>query len=98
MSKKPQAVWPDPKWKDLESEDFNAVWECIKSWDINVPEFYDGYTTANGNHVMAILIALGLRDRSGYQDSSPKLVFGKVNQEIIDTARQTIGRTINRGR
>jgi len=34
---------------------FEAIWQVIKSWDINVPEAYGGYCGATGNHVMAIL-------------------------------------------
>jgi hypothetical protein len=42
-------------------KEFNAVWNCIKSWDIAVPEAVDGsglYSGATGNHVRAILDAL----------------------------------------
>ena len=63
---KPKYPWPDPKPEDLESEDFNLVWECIKSWDINVPEVYEGYCGATGNHVMAILFATGKRSIQDY--------------------------------
>ena len=37
---------------------FDAIWECIKTWDINVPEAYGGYCGATGSHVQAILNAL----------------------------------------
>ncbi len=50
--------WPDPTPEMLASPEFNAVWECIKSWDINVPAAYGGYCGATGNHVRAILDAL----------------------------------------
>lgn len=50
--------WKDPTPEDLERKDFNAVWDIIKSWDINVPGIYQGYCGASGNHVMAILNAL----------------------------------------
>ncbi len=42
----------------LEKPEFKAIWQCIKSWDINVPEQYNGYMGAMGNHVRAILDAL----------------------------------------
>lgn len=58
--------WPDPKPEDLEAEDFTLVWECIKTWDINVPEAYAGYCGATGNHVMAILFATGKRNITDY--------------------------------
>ena len=37
---------------------FNAIWNEIKSWDINVPEEYEGYCGATGNHVSAIFRAI----------------------------------------
>ena len=50
--------WPDPTEAMLETPEFNAVWNCIKSWDIAVPGAYGGYCGATGNHVRAILDAL----------------------------------------
>lgn len=50
--------WPDPTPGMLASSEFEAVWQCIKRWDINVPGAYGGYCGANGNHVRAILDAL----------------------------------------
>jgi transcriptional regulator with XRE-family HTH domain len=50
--------WPDPTPEMLASPEFEAVWQCIKRWDINVPDRYAGYMGANGNHVRAILDAL----------------------------------------
>lgn len=50
--------WPDPTPEMLETPAFEAIWDCIKTWDISVPGAYDGYTTAEGNHVRAILDAL----------------------------------------
>ncbi len=47
--------WPDPSPEMVESSEFNAIWEVIKKWDIAVPEAYDGYCGAMGNHVRAIL-------------------------------------------
>ena len=54
------APWPDPTPEMLETPEFNAVWGCIKSWDISVPAVYgDLYCGATGNHVRAILDSLG---------------------------------------
>lgn len=55
----PTIEWPDPTPDMLESVEFDAIWNCIKTWDINVPEV-DGelYAGANGSHVRAILDAL----------------------------------------
>ncbi len=50
--------WPDPSPEMLATPEFEAVWQCIKKWDINVPDAYAGYCGANGNHVRAILDAL----------------------------------------
>lgn len=51
--------WPDPTVEmRLLDPRFAAIWECIKSWDINVPEAYSGYCGATGNHVRAIIDAL----------------------------------------
>jgi hypothetical protein len=50
---------PNPTPEQLGSPEFEAIWQTIKSWDVNVPEFYDGYCGANGSHVALILNALG---------------------------------------
>lgn len=49
---------PNPTDADLADPQFEAIWQVIKSWDVNVPEFYQGYCGANGSHVMLILAAL----------------------------------------
>lgn len=54
----PKQEWPDPTPEMLDSPEFEAVWQCIKTWDINVPGAYGGYCGATGNHVRAILDAL----------------------------------------
>lgn len=46
-----------PEWI-LDDPMFVAIWKEIKSWDINVPQEYDGYCGATGNHVMAIYNAI----------------------------------------
>ncbi len=50
--------WPDPKPEDLNDITFNRIWDCIKKWDIAVPEVYGGYCGATGNHVIAIMNAI----------------------------------------
>jgi hypothetical protein len=52
------APWPDPTEEMLNLPEFEAIWQCIKTWDINVPSVYVGYCGATGNHVRAILSAL----------------------------------------
>jgi hypothetical protein len=54
----PMKPWPDPTTEMIASPEFEAIWQCIKSWDINVPHAYSGYMHATGNHVRAILEAL----------------------------------------
>ena len=50
--------YTDPSATDLEDPLFSAIWERIKTWDINVPTRYRGYMGATGNHVIAILSAI----------------------------------------
>lgn len=50
--------WPDPTPEDLTLPAFDAIWNVIKTWDINVPGVYVGYCGATGNHVKAILDTL----------------------------------------
>ncbi len=50
--------WPDPTEEMMKDPRFLAIWDCIMSWDINVPKAYSGYCGATGNHVRAILDAL----------------------------------------
>lgn len=49
---------PNPTQEQIDSPEFEAVWQAIKTWDINVPESYNGYCGATGSHVAPILNAL----------------------------------------
>jgi hypothetical protein len=49
---------PNPTDEQLASPEFEAIWQAIKSWDVNVPEHHSGYCGANGSHVALILNAL----------------------------------------
>ncbi|WP_321354613.1 hypothetical protein [Pseudomonas extremaustralis] len=51
---------PNPTEEDLASQEFEAIWQVIKSWDVNVPSHYEGYCGANGSHVKMILDALSV--------------------------------------
>ncbi len=53
-----EATWPDPTPEMLRTPEFEAIWQTIKTWDINVPAAYGGYCGATGNHVRAIMDAL----------------------------------------
>lgn len=52
------AAWSDPPSELLNDPTFEAIWQAIKTWDINVPAAYGGYCGATGNHVYAIHRAL----------------------------------------
>lgn len=43
------------------SPEFSAIWDEIKTWDVNIPTEYGGYCGATGTHVYAILKALANR-------------------------------------
>lgn len=70
--------WHDPTPKMLEAPEFNALWELMKGWDINVPAV-DGeslYTGTTGNHIRAILDAL----------SKVAVVIKKTDAEMVHGA------------
>jgi hypothetical protein len=46
---------PNPTPDEIKSELFNSIWNIIKTWDIKVPEYDNGYMGANGSHVKLIL-------------------------------------------
>jgi hypothetical protein len=50
---------PNPT-PDMLNDDpiFDAIWEVIKHWDINVPDYYHGYMGGNGSHVALIYQAI----------------------------------------
>lgn len=54
---------PNPSKEEVDSLQFNAIWDIIKTWDINVPEFYSGYCSGNGSHVKLILDSLKQANR-----------------------------------
>ena len=57
---------PNPTPEEVESDPlFQAIWEVVKSWDVNVPEYYSGYCGANGSHVALILNAIKQQSQSG---------------------------------
>lgn len=68
----PAQAWPDPTQEMRETDAYEAIWQCIKTWDISVPQAYSGYCGATGNHVRAILDALNgrqLMPLSGYTEA-----------------------------
>lgn len=79
--------WRGPTCFEIITPEFNAIWDVIKTWDVNVPEQYHGYCGANGNHVMAILQAIKpyLRNRPEPEVSEEVVEVLKEAQETIDT-------------
>lgn len=55
-------------------ENFDAVWEVIKSWDINIPGAYEGYMGANGNHVQMILDSINKAKALKAYDAAMKII------------------------
>jgi hypothetical protein len=53
-------MFSDPVW--------NAIWDEIKDWDINVPSEYCGYMGTTGNHVTAIYKAIVDTRDNGHKD------------------------------
>lgn len=49
---------PNPDEEDLKDPIFEAIWQTIKSWDVNAPSYYIGYCGANGSHVKLVLDAV----------------------------------------
>jgi hypothetical protein len=74
--------WPDPDPQMRASPEFEAIWQCIKTWDINVPNAYDGYCGAEGNRVRAILEALAevKRDQLAEADRLRPLAVEALNE------------------
>lgn len=57
--------WSDPTPEMLADPLFEAIWQCIKTWDINVPSAYSGYCGATGNHVRAVFdVVMSERQRA----------------------------------
>ena len=48
----------DPTPEELETPEFNALWELMKAWDICTTGNYDSYSNTTGNHIVAVLDAL----------------------------------------
>lgn len=74
----------DPEPEDLKRPEFEAVWQAIKKWDVNVPEAYNGYCGATGNHVMVILdaitpvLAAAQEEIKRYREALQKIVDRKL--------------------
>lgn len=80
LARSPLADMDDPTPEMLDDPRFNAIWNVIKSWDINVPDAYRGYMGATGNHARAIFDGLGLSvERAGGATSAlDRLMMGET--------------------
>lgn len=97
----PSITFFDPTPEMLENPEFKAIWECIKTWDINIPGAYEGHMAATGDHVAAILNALsrsGDREEPTTARLTPAeskvltvLLDGKTNSEIAQALNIGIG-------
>ena len=77
----PALKWPNPSRLEIQNPVFEAIWQCIKKWDIAVPNAYVGYCGATGNHVKAIMDALtdagfGVHDRKMLDKNARKTIDG----------------------
>lgn len=79
-------VLPNPSDTDLSDPLFNAIWEVTKTWDVNAPEYYEGYCGLNGSHVMIIINAI-----RALLDKAPS-VSGEavVSKSAYDGAREDL--------
>jgi hypothetical protein len=50
--------YSDPTPEMLSDPLWNAIYNEIQAWDINVPSEYGGYCGATGNHATAIFLAI----------------------------------------
>lgn len=73
----------DPTEKDLNSPEFNAIWNVIKEWDIQRNK-YAGYAGATGTDVMAILNALRRFSPSATSDVESNQPDREVLLECIE--------------
>lgn len=58
---RPKAIkkdMPTPSLRTRNSKRFDRIFKLIYHWDINVPEYYEGYCCGNGSHVQLILDAI----------------------------------------
>jgi len=83
----PRREWPDPTPEMCDSPQFEAVWQCIKKWDIEVPDVYTGYMGATGNHVRAILDSLG-QPQAASVSALVERVISDARRSVMSAYRQ----------
>lgn len=72
-------LMPSPSKEEINTQLFNQIFDLIKNWDINVPDYYKGYTSGNGSHVKLLLDVI-----------LPALREDKINSIIDDKKEQKI--------
>lgn len=95
-----EELWPDPTPEMMKSLEFNAIWDLIKTWDINVPEI-DGegvYSGATGNHVRAIIDAIKKARPNSVKVMVKKLQYdhlgGSTRKVILEKLSEAISNNI----
>lgn len=74
MIKKYTRNYSDPDDYMLRDPLWNSIWNEIKTWDINVPEEYSGYSPATGNHATAIFKAILRSSENNYGNKNKKRI------------------------
>jgi hypothetical protein len=76
---------PNPTPEQIVDPVFQAIWQTIKSWDVNVPEHYVGYCGATGSHVMLIWNALNSVKRDATPLETIDIRLHRI-ENALDTA------------
>jgi hypothetical protein len=54
---------PSPSNEEMNSQLFNDLFDEMKNWDINIPDYYSGYCGGNGSHVKILLDIIKISQR-----------------------------------
>lgn len=69
---------------------FNAIYEAIRSWDVNVPACYVGYCGANGSHAAMIYASVkrSMGELVNFQAETPEATRESLNNFVAAYHRQ----------
>lgn len=88
--------WPDPTPEMMESDEFNAIWNLMKDWEVHIPDGDHGSVT--GNHVRAIIDAINKSRPDTIRSMVKKLKYsalgGSTRQAIVDKLHEAISNTV----